>query len=114
MSMLTMPAMAARRPRTRTLPRLLRARESPPLSDLPWRDLPHAVRVIAVSAAAVALYVELGFLLTVSLMLFTLTYLVERRPLLNAVLFSLGVTGLIYLSFHVALKLPLPGGVAGF
>jgi hypothetical protein len=92
----------------------LRARESPPLSDLPWSDLPHAVRVVAVSAVAVALYVELGFLLTVSLMLFTLTCLVERRPLPNAVLFSLGVTGLVYLSFHVGLKLPLPRGPLGF
>jgi hypothetical protein len=92
----------------------LRARESPPLSDLPWRDLPHAVRVVAVSAVAVALYVELGFLLTISLMLFTLTCLVERRPLVNAALFSLGVTGLVYLAFHVGLKLPLPRGPLGF
>ncbi len=92
----------------------LRARNSPPLSELPWADLPHAVRVVAVAAAGIALYVELGFLLTVALMLFTLTFVIERRPLLNAVLFSLGVTGLVYLSFHVGLKLPLPRGPLGF
>jgi hypothetical protein len=91
----------------------LRGAESPPLSQVSWGDLPHAVRVVIVSAAAVALYTELGFLVTISLMLFALAFVVERRPLLTSTAFALGVTGLVYLSFHVALKLPLPRGIAG-
>ena len=68
----------------------------------------------ALAAAAVALYVPLGFLLTMSLLLFGLIYAVERRPLLNAALFSAGVTGMAYLLFTTLLKSPLPRGLFGF
>ena len=87
---------------------LLRAGESPPFAAVAWSDLPHAVRVIAVAAAAVALYVPLGFVATMSLLLFGLIYGVERKPLLNSALFSVGVTGLAYLLFNTLLKSPLP------
>jgi hypothetical protein len=93
---------------------LLRAGESPPFAAVAWSDLPHAVRVIAVAAAAVALYVPLGFVATMSLLLFALTYAVERKPLLNSALFSVGVTGLAYLLFNTLLKSPLPRGVLWF
>jgi hypothetical protein len=93
---------------------LLRAGESPPFAAVAWGDLPHAVRVIAVAAAGVALYVPLGFLLTLSLLLFALTYGVERKPLLNSALFSVGVTGIAYLVFSTLLKSPLPRGVLWF
>src|SRR6266446_4765110 len=45
---------------------------SAPFSDIGWSDLPHAVRVLAITAAAVALYTTLGFVVTMSLMLFAL------------------------------------------
>ena len=90
---------------------LLRAGESPPFALVAWGDLPHAVRVIAVAAAGVALYVPLGFLLTMSLLLFALTWGVERKPLLNSALFSVGVTGVAYLVFSTLLKSPLPRGL---
>jgi hypothetical protein len=93
---------------------LLRAGGSPPFADIAWSDLPHAARVIAFAAAAVALYVPLGFLLTISLLLFGLVYVVERKPLLNAVLFSVGVTGIAYLLFSTLLKSPLPRGPLWF
>jgi hypothetical protein len=93
---------------------LLRAGESPPFAAVAWGDLPHAVRVIVMAAAAVALYVPLGFLLTMSLLLFGLVYVVERKPLLNAVLFSAGVTGMAYLLFNTLLKSPLPRGPLWF
>src|SRR5216684_3254381 len=41
---------------------VLRAGESAPLATVRWEDLPHAARVVAVTAAAVALYQTLGFL----------------------------------------------------
>src|SRR5262245_39236272 len=93
---------------------LLRAGESPPFAAIAWDDLPHAARVIAFAAAAVALYVPLGFLPTMALLLFGLTYAVERKPLLNALLFSAGVTGIAYLLFGTLLKSPLPRGVLWF
>jgi len=85
-----------------------RAGESPPVREIAWADLPHALRVAVVAAAAVAAYTELGFLVTVPLLLFTLIFVVERRPLLPALLVSIGVTAVAYLLFTRLLKTPLP------
>lgn len=93
---------------------LLRAGASPPFASLAWGDLPHALRVIALAAAAAALYTTLGFLVTVTLLLFGLTFAVERKPILHAAGFSVGVTALAYLLFNTLLKSPLPRGVLGF
>jgi hypothetical protein len=84
------------------------ARSSPPLATVPWADFPHAARVGFVAAAAVALYTTLGFLVTVPLLLFTLAFVVERRPFLPAALFSVGVPALVYALFTWLLKTPLP------
>lgn len=91
-----------------------RAGESPPLQETAWADLPHAVRVAGVAAAAVALYTVLGFLITMGTLLFALTLFVERRPFLPAAAFSIGVTALAYALFSVVLKTPLPRGLIGF
>lgn len=91
-----------------------RAGESPPFQDAAWTDLPHAVRVVAVAAAAVALYTVLGFLVTTAVLLFVLTFLVERRPFLPVAAFSIGVTALAYALFSLLLKTPLPRGMMGF
>ena len=90
-----------------------RAGTSPPLASISWSDLPHALRVFAVTAAAVALYTTLGFIITMSLLLFALIAL-EGRNLLAAAAFSLGVTLSTYALFAVALKTPLEQGVLGF
>jgi len=92
---------------------IARAGTSPPLATISWSDLPHAVRVFAITAVAVALYATLGFLVTMSLMLFVLIAL-EGRNLLVAAAFSLGVTLSTYALFTVALKTPLEQGVLGF
>ena len=93
---------------------LVRAGDSPPLATLPWGDLPHAVRVVAVTAGGIALYTRLGFLVTMALLLFGLTFAIERKPLLNSLLFSAGVTGIAYVLFNTLLKSPLPRGVLWF
>jgi hypothetical protein len=93
---------------------MARARESPPVATVPWSDLPHALRVIAITAAAVALYSGLGFIITMSLLLFCLLFAVERRPLLPAAAFSVGVTVFAYVLFATLLKSPLPRGLIGF
>jgi hypothetical protein len=93
---------------------LLRASESPPLAEVSWADLPHAVRLIAATAAGVALYELLGFLVTMSLLLFSLIFIVERKPILPAAVFSVGVTVFAYVLFGTLLKSPLPRGVFWF
>ena len=93
---------------------LTRARRSPPLAELNWTDLPHAARVAALAAAATALYVPLGFALTAPLLLLTLIYLVERRPLLPALAFSLAAAGALYTLFTLVVRTPLPRGLLGF
>jgi hypothetical protein len=93
---------------------MVRAGESPPLATLSWSDLRHAVRVVAVTAAVIALYTVLGFIITMALMMFALLFAIERRPLLPAAAFSLGVTVFAYLLFATLLKSPLPHGLIGF
>ena len=58
---------------------MLRGRESAPLSTVSWHDLPHALRVLVITAVAIALYQTLGFIITMALLLFTLTFAAERR-----------------------------------
>jgi len=91
-----------------------RAGESAPLASLAWGDLRHAARVAAITAVAIALYQPLGFVITMALLLFTLTFGVERRPVLAAAAFSAGVVALTYLLFAVVLKTPLEPGVLRF
>ncbi len=93
---------------------ILRARESAPLASVAWSDLPHAARIVAITAAAIALYQTLGFLATMVLLLFALIFLALPRRALYAAAFSLGVVALTYLLFAVALKTPLERGMLGF
>lgn len=92
----------------------LRGGSSPPLAEIDWSDLGHALRVIIAAALAIAFYISLGFIVTMSLLLFGLTFAIERRPLLRSLLFSVGVTLSAYILFDWLLKSPLPRGIIGF
>jgi len=92
---------------------VLRAGESVPLARIGRGDLWHAARVTAITAAAIALYRTLGFIVTMALMLFALIFGTERRHPLYAGIFSLSVVVLTYLLFTVALKTPLDRGIFG-
>jgi hypothetical protein len=89
------------------------ARDSPPLASVAWADVRHALPVIAVACVAASAYTTLGFLVVVPLLLFSLTFVVERRPLLPAAAFSIGATVLAYVVFAWLLKTPLPRGIIG-
>ena len=89
---------------------LLAAGASPPIGEVAWGNAAHAMRLIGVTAAAIALYTWLGFIATILLLLLVLTFLVERKPLLHAVAFSIGATLLAYLVFSTLLNAPLPRG----
>ena len=93
---------------------MARAGESPPLAATVWADLPHSARVVAIMAVAVAAYTTLGFFVTMSALLFCLLFVVERRRLLLAAAFSLGVPLVTYLLFEYLLKSPLERGLLRF
>ena len=90
---------------------ILAARTSPPLADLDTSDLKHAANVLAVTLVAVAVYTRLGFLLTMPLLLFALTYLAERQRLLPSLAFSLLLPIATYVVFEWTLKTPLEHGI---
>lgn len=85
-----------------------RASESSPLATIDWGDFRHAATVVAVTAVTTALYTTIGFVLSVSALLFVLLYFIERRSLLSTLAVSVGVTVGCYLLFGTLLKSPLP------
>ena len=91
-----------------------RAGESQPFAAIDWSDLKHAVLVVLITAAAVALYTVLGFIITIALLVFGLLTVIERRNVARAALYSIAVTLLTYALFDKALKAPLPVGPLGF
>jgi len=93
---------------------MVRASTSPPLAEIDWRDFGHAARVVAVTAAATALYTTAGFLITMAALIFLLLVFVERKNVLGAATLSLGVVVLAYLLFGSLLKSPLPQGFMWF
>ena len=85
-----------------------RAGESPPLAEVDWSNLRHAATVVVVSAVAIVLYTKIGFVLSVTLLLFVLLFFIERRSLWRALAVSIGVTVGSYFLFSTLLKSPLP------
>ena len=93
---------------------LVRARDSAPFADIDWGDLGHAARVAVITMAAVAAYETVGFIVTMTLMMFILLVGAERQNVFRAGLYSVGVTLLTYYLFTVALKTPLEQGILKF
>ncbi len=93
---------------------LLRAAESKPFATLSWGDAKHAGLVVLLTTAAIAVFDWLGFLTTDVLLIFCLLVVIERRRLLPAAIFSVGVVGFTYVLFVYALKTPLEPGPLGF
>ena len=93
---------------------IARGGASPRFAETDWSDIGHALCVIIAAAFATALYTTLGFVLTMSLLLLGLTAVVERKPPLRALAFSVGTALLSYYTFSWLLKSPLPTGPFGF
>jgi hypothetical protein len=92
---------------------IARGGASAPFAEIGWGDLPHALRVLVITAAAVALYTTLGFIVTMTLLLFTLIAF-EGRNLVVAAIYSVGVSVATYGLFTIVLKSPLEQGLLGF
>ena len=93
---------------------LLRARESEAFSAIGWGDLPHALQVIAIAAAGIALYTNAGFLLALFLMIGALLIIIERRNPLRAVIYAASIVVVTFVGFEYLLKTPMPNGPWGF
>ncbi|MGA7386462.1 MAG: tripartite tricarboxylate transporter TctB family protein [Pseudolabrys sp.] len=93
---------------------VLRAGESSIFATLSWDDAKHAGLVIGITAAAIALFEWLGFLTTNVLLIFVLLVVIERRQLLPAAVYSIGVVVTTYVLFVYILKTPLQAGPLGF
>ena len=93
---------------------VLRANESKVFATLSWGDAKHAVLVMLITAAAIAAFDWLGFLTTDVLLIFALLVIIERRRLVPATVYSVGVVGFTYVLFVYALKTPINTGPFGF
>jgi len=92
----------------------LRANESKVFATLSWSDDKHAALVVAITAAAIALFERLGFLTVNVLMIFALLAVIERRRLVPAAIYSVAVAVTTYVLFVYVLKTPLEPGPFGF
>jgi hypothetical protein len=93
---------------------MIGAGRSAPLSSLEFGDRNHAALVMLITGAAVAAYRPLGFLITMSLLVFLLLVVVERRNALAAAAYSVGLTLFAYWLFGKALRSPLEQGLLWF
>ena len=93
---------------------VLSAAESRPFAEIEWSDGKHALMVVVIAGAAVASYQTLGFLLTMSLLVFVLLVVIERKPVHYAAAYAIGLTVMAYWLFGKALKSPLEQGILGF
>lgn len=69
--------------------------------------------IFGIILAAVLLTQVLGMLLSLTVMMFAIVLLVEKKPLLPSLLTSVAVLGVAYLIFVVMLGVPLPQGMLG-
>lgn len=92
----------------------LRAYESPAFVSIVWDDGRHAAKVILITGAAIALYVNLGFIVTMVLMMAALMIVIERKAIPRALGYSVCVAAVTYIVFVHVLRSPLPSGVFGY
>ena len=90
------------------------AAASQPFAAIGWSDGSHALKVVVITAIAVASYQTLGFLVTMSLLVFVLLVVIERQPVHYAAAYAIALTGIAWWVFGTALKSPLETGILGF
>jgi uncharacterized membrane protein YhaH (DUF805 family) len=84
------------------------------LADIDWSDRWHALLVVLITAAGIYAYQRLGFLVTMTLLVFALLVVIERRNVVIAAIYSVGLTLFAYWLFGKALKAPLERGLLWF
>lgn len=91
-----------------------RAAETRPLAAVGFKDGKHAALVVLITALGIAAFEPLGFVTTDVLLIFALLVVIERKQLLPAALYSIGLVVTTYVLFVYALKTPLEAGPLGF
>ena len=89
-------------------------RDSEPVSVIPWSDWSHTALIIVISSVATLLYATLGFLITMTLLVFGLLTIVERKRFLPAASYAILLTVFAYWLFAIALKAPIERGILWF
>jgi hypothetical protein len=89
---------------------ILTSRQEETLAEIPWDDWSHAALVLAIAAISTWLYSRLGFLVTMPLLIFSLLAVVERRNLIAAAAYAVGLTLFAYWLFAIALHAPIERG----
>src|SRR5262245_5338536 len=74
---------------------------SEPFASIDWSDRWHALLVVIITGCATAFYQSLGFIITMSLLVFAVLVIVERKNVLYAAAYSLGLTIFAYWLFGV-------------
>lgn len=92
----------------------VRAARSRELAAIDWGDRGHAAQIVLITAAAIAAYRPLGFVIAMALLVFALLVVIERRKVLIAAGYSLALTLAAYWLFGKALKAPLERGILWF
>jgi hypothetical protein len=90
------------------------ARDGQPFAAIDWSDVAHAALVVVIAACAIMFYRQLGFILTMSLLVFALLVVVERKNPVCAAPYAIGLTLFAWWLFGKALKAPLERGILGF
>jgi len=93
---------------------ILGAAASPPFAEIEWSDRNHALQVVVIAGVAISVYQWLGFIVTMTLLVFTLLVAIERKNIIRAAAYSLGLTLIAWWVFGTALKSPLETGILGF
>ena len=93
---------------------LFGAAASQPFAEIDWGDRNHALLLVIISGLGISVYQWLGFIVTISLLVFTLLVVVERKNVLRAAAYSVGLTMIAWWVFGTALKSPLETGILGF
>ncbi|MBM3528457.1 MAG: tripartite tricarboxylate transporter TctB family protein [Alphaproteobacteria bacterium] len=89
-------------------------KQSAPASSIDWSDRGHALLLVVITAIATVIYTTLGFIITMTLLVFSLLVVVERKKILPAATYAVGLTLFAYWLFGMALKAPLERGLLWF
>ena len=90
------------------------ARQSEPIQNIDFSDRGHAAQLVLITGLAIAAYQPLGFIITMTLLVFALLIVVERRNVLRAAAYAIALTVFAYWLFGKALKSPLEQGLLWF
>lgn len=90
------------------------AGQSVPIQEIDFSDWGHAGLLVLITGLAIAGYQRLGFLITMTLLVFALLVVVERRNVLRAAIYAIALTVFAYWLFGKALKSPLEQGLLWF